>query len=285
MPTARALLIVQQAEAIGTVIECIPDMQHDNVELDEGGFHIAVATMSHEEDVHDRMENPYIDSMTIRDISGEIMTQPPTQAAPSAGIETSESPQFMEEIAEVAPAAAKPAKKPEKQPAAPPSPKTEVARTQTVRVDITKLDTLLELVGELVIARGQVTELGRRLTMNPNADDAAFLVDSMQAQGMILTQLQEAIMDSRMVPVGNVLTRFRRLVRDLSHGIKKNVRLDIEGEETELDKKIIDMIGDPLTHLIRNAIDHGLETPKNETPPENPRKADSFSRLDARGTT
>ena len=262
MPTARALLVIQQVETLGEIVDCVPDIQGSDAEVEDGRFHLALATVSSEEDIRDRLENPYIDSMVVRDISSETDEDTPEPQAPvaDAQVKPADTQLPSEEPARDAAAGKTP---PERATAPRPSApqKSEVVRSQTVRVDIGKLDTLLELVGELVIARGQVTELGRRLAADPNAEDAAFLVDSVQAQGMILTQLQEAIMDARMVPVGNVLTRFRRLVRDLSHGIHKNVRLEIEGEETELDKKIIDFIGDPLTHLIRNAIDHGLEGP------------------------
>ncbi|MBD3265162.1 hypothetical protein GF373_00700 [bacterium] len=98
-------------------------------------------------------------------------------------------------------------------------------------------------------------------------------------QGMFLNQLQETIMEARMVPIGTVFQRFRRVVRDLAHARGKEVNLVIEGEETELDKKIIDQIGDPLMHMVRNSVDHGLEEP--ETRKKNGKTAEGLLHLNA----
>lgn len=243
MPAARALLVIQQLEELGDLIRCEPDVRNEEVDIEGQKFTFYVASTIAKEGIQEQVTIPYVESCTVRDITDEVESDTPK---PETGKKTA------------TPTAKTPAKKTK----AAPAQRQEVARTQTVRVEINKLDTLLELVGELVIARGRVAELGRKIEENPSLDNASNLSEAIQNQGMILSQLQEAIMEARMVPVGNVLTRFRRLVRDLSMGVKKEVALVIEGEETELDKKVIDMIGDPLTHLIRNAIDHGLETPE-----------------------
>ncbi|HZZ78363.1 MAG TPA: chemotaxis protein CheA [Gemmataceae bacterium] len=123
-----------------------------------------------------------------------------------------------------------------------------------IRVDVGLLDKLMNLVGELVLARNQI------LQFNANQKDPAFLRTT-QRLNLITTELQEGVMKTRMQPIGNVWNRFPRIVRDLAVACGKEVRLELEGKETELDKTIIEAIKDPLTHIIRNAVDHGIETP------------------------
>ena len=124
-----------------------------------------------------------------------------------------------------------------------------------VRVDVSVLDTLMDLVGELVLARNQTLQFASTI------DDASFLA-STQRLNLITTELQGGIMKTRMQPIGNILGKFPRLVRDLSHACGKKVRLELIGTDTELDRTIIEAIKDPLTHLIRNAVDHGIERPE-----------------------
>ncbi|MGI6093287.1 MAG: chemotaxis protein CheA [Negativicutes bacterium] len=126
---------------------------------------------------------------------------------------------------------------------------------QSVRVDIEKLDSLLNLVGELVINKTRLEQIGltHRLTD---------LVETIEQMDRVTTDLQAVVMKVRMVPVGQVFNRFPRMVRDLSKELNKEINLIIQGEETELDRTVIDEIGDPLVHLLRNAIDHGVEHPE-----------------------
>lgn len=127
----------------------------------------------------------------------------------------------------------------------------------SIRVPIDKVDALVDLVGELVIAQAMVNEIVS------NFDDGklASLQDALAALDRNTRELQERVMSVRMIPVGTVFARFPRLARDLSLQLGKRVRLVMEGDETELDKGMIERLGDPLTHLVRNAIDHGLEAP------------------------
>jgi two-component system chemotaxis sensor kinase CheA len=132
----------------------------------------------------------------------------------------------------------------------------------TLKVNFEKLDELLNLVGELVIHRTTLSTLESRL--REKVDDRAILEafnESCQLIGKSANELRESIMKVRMLPIKVVFQRFNRLVRDLSRQHGKEVNLVFEGEETELDKSVIDKIGEPLLHLIRNAIDHGFETP------------------------
>jgi len=135
--------------------------------------------------------------------------------------------------------------------------------SSTIRVDHEKLDHLMNLIGELIINRNRYTMLARRLEDDTNvviAEVAQDLSETTYAMARISDDLQDTIMKVRMVPVSSVFSRFPRLVRDLSRKSGKEVDLILEGEETELDKSVVEVIGDPLVHLIRNAVDHGVES-------------------------
>jgi two-component system chemotaxis sensor kinase CheA len=129
-----------------------------------------------------------------------------------------------------------------------------VASPNTIRVDVMLLDQLMNLVGELVLTRNQVLQFGDLL------DDPVFSTTS-QRLSQVTSELQEMVMQTRMQSIGGVWSKFPRVVRDLSHGCGKQIRLDMEGKETELDKSLIEAIKDPLTHLVRNSVDHGIEMP------------------------
>jgi chemotaxis protein histidine kinase CheA len=124
-----------------------------------------------------------------------------------------------------------------------------------IRVDVGLLDKLMNLVGELVLARNQI------LQFSSTQQDTSFLNTS-QRLNLITTELQEGVMKTRMQPIGNIWSKFPRVVRDLATGCGKQIRLEMEGKETELDKTLIEAIKDPLTHLVRNSVDHGVELPE-----------------------
>lgn len=130
------------------------------------------------------------------------------------------------------------------------------AGVETVRIGISLLDKLMNLVGELVLARNQL------LQFSNSAQDAGLNVIS-QRMNLIATELQEQVMKTRMQPIGNIWNKFPRTVRDLAQGCGKEVRLEMEGQDTELDRTIVEAIKDPLTHLVRNSVDHGIEAPEN----------------------
>jgi two-component system chemotaxis sensor kinase CheA len=165
-------------------------------------------------------------------------------------------------------------------PQAAPAPKAAAARTthQTIRVDIERLDMLLNLVGELVINRTRISDIAgtleRSLTdksgaaaqLNGHAKALAALAKELADSSALLArttnEIQESIMKVRMVPIGQVFDRFPRMVRDVAKARGKEVQLAISGAETDLDKTIVDEVGEPLMHLLRNCVDHGIETPE-----------------------
>lgn len=160
------------------------------------------------------------------------------------------------------PAATAPAPAPS--PAATPAPSTAVAKAGnaapaenaevTVRVDVRRLDAMVNLVGELVLARNRLKTIRPRL----RDDDLDRAVGSLDAA---TSRLQSAVMTARMQPVGRVFARFPKLARDVARQLSKNVDLEVIGAETELDRNLVEALADPLVHLVRNAIDHGIEMP------------------------
>ncbi|MGM0471393.1 MAG: chemotaxis protein CheA [Bacillota bacterium] len=127
--------------------------------------------------------------------------------------------------------------------------------SSTIRVDVDRLDDLMNLVAELVIKRTQVESIGYEYQLDE-------LNKKLKSLGKVTSELQDEVMNMRMVPINIVFKRFPRLVRDLSQELEKDINLEIEGEDTELDRTIIDEIGDPLVHILRNAADHGIEDPE-----------------------
>src|SRR5690606_32292253 len=142
---------------------------------------------------------------------------------------------------------------------APPAP-TAAARPhepadQTVRVDVRRLDAMVNLVGALVLARNRLKTLRPRLR-DDELDRAVAALD------VATSRLQGAVMTARMQPVGRVFARFPKLARDVARQLRKQVHLEVVGADTELDRNLVEALSDPLVHLVRNAIDHGIEMPE-----------------------
>lgn len=139
----------------------------------------------------------------------------------------------------------------------------ERAKSQSIRVNVERLEQLMNLAGELVIDQTRIRQINSMFRQKFGADE---LVDELSVISDHLTrtigELQEEVMKVRMLPLDNLFSRFPRMVRDLSRSLGKDIELIIDGKETELDRTLIDQIGDPLIHLLRNAIDHGIESPE-----------------------
>jgi len=129
------------------------------------------------------------------------------------------------------------------------------ASDSTIRVDVSLLDQLMNLVGELVLARNQILQFA-------NSTEESTLVATSQRLNLITSELQEGVMKTRMQPIGNIWGKSPRTVRDVTLSCGKQVRIEMSGKETELDKTLIEAIKDPLTHLVRNSVDHGIEAPE-----------------------
>ena len=140
-------------------------------------------------------------------------------------------------------------------------------QSSTIRVDTARLDNLLNLLGEIVIGQASLHRIGEDLDEEKNYR----LTNALYALDRTTREFQEQLMSIRMIPIGPTFDQFRRFVRDQAHAAGKEIALNIEGRETELDKTVIEKIGNPLKHMIRNAIDHGIETPDERTRSNKPR--------------
>ncbi|AZE95734.1 Signal transduction histidine kinase CheA [Pseudomonas orientalis] len=197
---------------------------------------------------------------------GKFTEVAPAAAAPAAAA-----------VATPAPAAAKaaaPAAKPAPAAAAAPAParaapapvadKPASEAETTVRVDTARLDDIMNMVGELVLVRNRLVRLGL------NSGDEA-MQKAVSNLDVVTADLQTAVMKTRMQPIKKVFGRFPRLVRDLARQLKKEITLELVGEETDLDKNLVEALADPLVHLVRNAVDHGVETPEEREASGKPR--------------
>ncbi len=183
-------------------------------------------------------------------------------AAPAAAAATKKPEPAKAEPAKATPAAAAPAKAapaaapaPARAAAPAPSEKPPSEAETTVRVDTARLDEIMNMVGELVLVRNRLVRLGAN-----SADEA--MSKAVSNLDVVTADLQTAVMKTRMQPIKKVFGRFPRLVRDLARQLKKEISLELVGEETDLDKNLVEALADPLVHLVRNAVDHGIESPE-----------------------
>lgn len=183
-------------------------------------------------------------------------------AAPAAAAPTKKPEPAKAEPAKATPVAAAPAKAapaaapaPARAAAPAPSEKPPSEAETTVRVDTARLDEIMNMVGELVLVRNRLVRLGAN-----SADEA--MSKAVSNLDVVTADLQTAVMKTRMQPIKKVFGRFPRLVRDLARQLKKEISLELVGEETDLDKNLVEALADPLVHLVRNAVDHGIESPE-----------------------
>ncbi|TSD75972.1 chemotaxis protein CheA [Pseudomonas sp. KBS0710] len=185
---------------------------------------------------------------------GKFSEVAPAAAATAAPVAAKPAP-----AKAAAPVAAKPAPAPAAAPAraaaAPVAEKPASEAETTVRVDTARLDDIMNMVGELVLVRNRLVRLGL------NSGDEA-MQKAVSNLDVVTADLQTAVMKTRMQPIKKVFGRFPRLVRDLARQLKKEINLELVGEETDLDKNLVEALADPLVHLVRNAVDHGVETPE-----------------------
>ena len=176
-------------------------------------------------------------------------------AAAVAAKPVAKKPEPKAEAPKAAAPAAAAAPAPARAAAAPPPEKPASEAETTVRVDTARLDEIMNMVGELVLVRNRLVRLGL------NSGDEA-MQKAVSNLDVVTADLQTAVMKTRMQPIKKVFGRFPRLVRDLARQLKKEINLELVGEETDLDKNLVEALADPLVHLVRNAVDHGIESPE-----------------------
>ena len=233
---ARAYMVVNRLEEMGSLFKTHPTVEDLEAEKFDFEFTIYLASSQDPEELQKAAEKiSDVDTVEIEEMAiGEEEEEEP-EAAPAA---QAAAPAPAQQAAPQAPAKKDGAKK----------------ANQTVRVDIGRLDKLMNLVGELVISRARIERLVQEARLREFDDPLSQL-------GRISGDIQELVTKLRMVPVSFTFDRFPRLIRDLCKTLNKNVELVLEGEDTELDRTVIDEIGDPMVHLIRNSMDHGIEHP------------------------
>jgi two-component system chemotaxis sensor kinase CheA len=230
MPGVRAYLAIERARSLGSVVRTDPGPEALDGDAFDGRLTIALDTAASDDDIDQAIRSAgFVASVEIgRGGSAPVKRSPPAPNGNGRSEVTSAG-----RASELVPARAH----------------------RHIRIDLHRLDTMMNLIGELVITRGRLQQLSA--TINDPA-----LTDAVTQTSRLVADLQDGIMTSRMVPVWQVFDRFPRVVRDAARALGKQVDFVVEGQEIELDRSLLDEIGDPVVHLLRNAIDHGLEMPE-----------------------
>ena len=248
MPGVRAMLVIERARSLGTVVHMTPPVEVLQSDRFDGQLTIRLESSAADDEIERVIRSAgHVGELEIErngsrrksgtasaNGRGASRASPNGTGAPASS--TRPTPLSAGRASELAPA----------------------RQHRHVRIDLHRLDTLMNLIGELVITRGRLQQLAG--TINEPA-----LTEAVTQTSRLVADLQDGIMTSRMVPVWQVFDRFPRVVRDAARALGKQVDLVIEGQEIELDRSLLDEIGDPIVHLLRNAIDHGLETPDVRT--------------------
>lgn len=237
LKTARVYMVFDVLEKSGEVIKSTPSVDQLEEEQFDSEFSVTLITQDSIEDLTKKiMKVSEVEAAEVRPLEVPALTekQDVKQEAAAEGAKSA--------------AAKKPAEKSSTES------KHHSASSKTIRVNIERLDILMNLFEELVIDRGRLEQIAQDIK-NPELDE------TVERMTRISGDLQNIILNMRMVPVETVFNRFPRMVRQLAKDLNKKLNLEIAGAETELDRTVIDEIGDPLVHLLRNAIDHGVEMP------------------------
>lgn len=229
LKSARAFLVFKTMESLGDIIKTDPIVQDIEDEKFDREFIIYLVTSSSKDEILKSLDSvSELKSVKIDAVESSVLNEPKAKQKSVVNNKKSKPIKNLKHV-----------KKPSK----------------TLRVDIDRLDNLMNLVSELIIIKTRLEDLDEKGDIQKRRETIEYLE-------RITSNLHNAVMKVRMVPIENVFNRFPRVVRDLSRELSKKISLDIEGAETELDRTIIDEIGDPLIHLIRNSADHGIEGPE-----------------------
>ena len=257
LKAARAFLVYKTIEDLGEILVSSPSAQDIEDEKFDFDFSVLVVTENSLEQIRDAAANV---SEIEKVIGGEVDAKQLEEAKPAEDKATDEKSAEASSVQTPAqqtqtaskPAAAAASTSVQKKPAA-----AKPIVNRTVRVDIEKLDVLMNLVSELIIAKNSLVAAS-----SADGDTNAAVNEQVEYLESVTTSLHESVMKVRMVPIESVVNKFPRMIRDLSKKLNKPMELYMTGEDTELDRTVVDEIGDPLMHLLRNAADHGLESPE-----------------------
>ena len=239
---ARVFMVFEILEKTGEVIKTTPPVDQLEEEKFDQSFKVTVVTKESEENLQKKImkvseiDKVIITKLDLSELRLAVTKQEEAETQQSRILISNQSSE--EKVEEKKMKNGKP------------------AGNKTIRVNIERLDTLLNLFEELVIDRGRLEQISKEL-------DNQELHESVERMSRVTGDLQNIILNMRMVPVDTVFNRFPKMIRQLARDLNKKVKLEIVGADTELDRTVIDEIGDPLVHLLRNAMDHGIETPEN----------------------
>lgn len=238
LKAARVYMVFEILEKEGEIIKSVPNVEVLEDEAFDNQFEVVFVTETDRQELTDKiMKVSEIKQVAIQDVNRSHANEEKEREESSKKTEDHPSE-----------------KKPEHPEQS--SANRKSASTKTIRVNIDRLDALMNLFEELVIDRGRLEQIAHELG---HAD----LTGTVERMARISGDLQNIILNMRMVPIEQVFNRFPRMVRQLTRELDKDIELEIQGAETELDRTVIDEIGDPLVHLIRNALDHGIESPED----------------------
>ena len=253
LKAARAFLVFKALEELGEVLKAVPEVQDIEDEKFDFDFSLIFITQSEMEKVKAAVAHV----SEVKDVQiGEFEVKSKEEPKVEEKIEVKEQPK-VEEKQEVKTTPKVPEK--QEEPAQTTNKKAtgKPVASRSVRVDIEKLDILMNLVSELIIAKNGLVSIG---SIENGTKDVSAFNEQIEYLERVTTNLHESVMKVRMMPIESVVNKFPRMIRDLSKKLGKKMELYMSGEETELDRTVIDEIGDPLQHLLRNAADHGLES-------------------------
>ena len=245
MKSVRAFLIFETLQQMGEVVRSIPAAE----DLQEGRFDLSFEVVLLTKEDQDRIHNTLMSIAEVDTVDVQLITtlQSAEEKPADQSLQTA-SPTVKKEAAKTA---------------ADTKEQGAVKTVKTVRIDVHKLDNLMNLVGELVIDRTRLNRFAEIFEEKFGTEELAESLKEISSHlGQVTGDLQEQIMKARMLPVAQIFNRFPRMVRDTAQKLGKEIDFIVEGKETELDRNVIEVIGDPLIHLIRNAIDHGIESPE-----------------------
>ncbi|MBC5713267.1 chemotaxis protein CheA [Roseburia sp. BX1005] len=252
LKAARAFLVFKAVEDFGEIIVYRPssqDIEDEKFELDFSFFLASEEAL--DKIIAAAKAVSEIDTVLAEEVKSDMLEKKEKMAL------AAEKPAAVQETAEAKPAAAENTAKKTQSATAKKTTSNKPVTSRTVRVDIEKLDALMNQVSELIIAKNSLVSIST--TEGGNFENQTFH-EQIEYLERITTSLHESVMKVRMVPIESVVNKFPRMIRDLSRKLNKSMELYMSGEDTELDRTVVDQIGDPLQHLLRNSADHGLES-------------------------
>lgn len=274
MKYPRAYLVFNNFENTVTVLKTVPDIEKETDDAKFSEVALYILSSVSVEDLKDCADVDQIDRLDIKEINfggsvgvGDLLSADEIQKAEEleqAWAEDLVKQRMEEQLAEDNKPQAAAAQKAPAAKAATKAPGAgeKIVQKQTIRVDTERLDELINLVGELIINRSRFMQISDKITDSSSIQELkAEIEDATSELERISDQMQMKMMQTRMVPVGTIFSKFPRMVRDLANSLHKNIHLEIIGENTEIDKTVIEHLAEPLTHLIRNSVDHGVESP------------------------